>query len=338
MSEIDRETANIPELARQWLNSGKFFRWTSTLEENKSFGELNIFNIQKGIMAKPAVLMIHGYPTSSFDFMELFDLLTKDFFVCAIDTPGYGFSDKPRNGYKYSIEDDARLVDYYISEILRIKKLTLFTHDKGDSVGLALLDLYKTQNRYVISHLIITNGNIYLPLANLTRFQKILLNPFTGPLATKLVSGRMLSNGLNRTTHNTKESAEKVRSNAFILDFNNGGKIQHDIIQYLNQRKQKEVYWLEALENSNVPATLIWGEDDKIAPTRVADYVWSNYLKGRSAASCYWIIPNANHYLQNDRPEILSKLIRRAFGEKADFQGVSEQEKPAYKSSNCAFT
>ena len=147
MNKKDRNVTDIPKLARQWLNSGRFFKWTSASEENKSFGELNIFSVQKGDGKKPPILMIHGYPTSSFDFMELFDLLSMDYFVCALDTQGYGFSDKPRNGYKYSVEDDARLVNYYINEVLNVRKLTVVTHDKANSVGLALLDLYKNQDR-----------------------------------------------------------------------------------------------------------------------------------------------------------------------------------------------
>ena len=328
MHKKDRDIKDIPKLASQWRNSGKYLRWKSTLEENKSFGELNIFTTQKGDIKKPVILMIHGYPTSSFDFIELFDLLNMDYHVCAIDTPGYGFSDKPRNGYKYSIEDDARLVNYYISEVLRIKTLTLLTHDKGNSVGLALLGLCKDQGKYVIDHYVITNGNIYLPLANLTSFQKMLLNHITGPLATKFVTGKMMANGLNRTTHNIKESEEKVKSIAYILDYQNGGQIQHDTIQYLNQRKQNEVHWLENLRNSNIPTTMIWGEDDKIAPTKVPDYVWDNYLKVRDVESNYWRIPKANHYVQNDRPEILSKLIRQSFGGEVDFHEIGEGGKP----------
>jgi len=298
------------------------------LGENKSFGELNIFTIQKGDIKKPVILMIHGYPTSSFDFIELFNLLSMDYCICAIDTPGYGFSEKPRHGYKYSIEDDARLVDYYIYEVLRVKTLTLLTHDKGNSVGLALLGLYKNQDKYTVNHHIITNGNIYLPLANLASSQKILLNRITGPLATRFIIGKMLARGLNRTTHNIRESQEKVESIAFIFNYQNGGQIQHNTIQYLNQRKQNEVQWLENLRNSNIPTTMIWGEDDKIAPTQVADYVWNNYLRARDAQSNYWRIPKANHYVQNDRPEILSKLIRQSFGEKVDFHELSEKEKP----------
>ena len=153
-----------------WRNNGKYISWRSTLEKNKSFGKLDIFTIQKGNPKNPAILMIHGYPTSSFDFFELFELLSNDYYVCALDTPGYGLSDKPRDGYVYSIEDDARLVDFYIRDILKLNSLALYTHDKGDSVGLALLKLYTQQDEYKITHHFITNGNIYLPLANLKTY------------------------------------------------------------------------------------------------------------------------------------------------------------------------
>jgi len=332
MNNRDRNVKGVPKLAREWRDSGSFFRWTSTLKANESFGELNIFSIQKGDAENSAILMIHGYPTSSFDFMELFDLLSNDYFVCALDTPGYGFSDKPRNGYTYSLKDDAQLVLYYITRVLGVRDLAVVTHDKGDSVGLALLELHDRQDRYEIGHLILTNGSIYLPLANLTRFQKVLLSRFIGPVATRFVTGTMLADGLNRITRNVKEPPEKLEANAFILGYQHGGHVQHAIIQYLNERKRTEVRWLENLQRSTVPTTLIWGQDDAIASTRVADYVWDHYLKGRAAQSEYWIVPKANHYLQNDRPETLSKLIRHSLGEEVEC-GELREERAFCKSS-----
>jgi hypothetical protein len=76
-------------LAQEWQDSGEYIQWSSTIEENAGFDELNIFTIQEGNPVNPAILMIHGYPTSSFDFVDLFDLLSSDYYVCAIDTAGY---------------------------------------------------------------------------------------------------------------------------------------------------------------------------------------------------------------------------------------------------------
>ena len=63
-----------------------------------------------------------------------------------------------------------------------------------------------------------------------------------------------------------------------------------------------------------MPATLIWGELDQIAPVAVADYVWEHTLKDRAAPAGYWRIPCANHYLQIDQPELLADLVRSTVG------------------------
>ena len=156
-----------PDAALEWCEAGDHFSWESSLPENAGFEPLSIFHICQGNPDDPAVLMIHGYPTSSFDYADLMQALSEDHYVCTLDTPGYGFSDKPKNGYEYSIYDDARLVDQYIREVIGLEEFGLLTHDKGDSVGLALLQIYQTYDEkpYTIEHHFITNGNIYLPLS-----------------------------------------------------------------------------------------------------------------------------------------------------------------------------
>ena len=80
--------------------------------------------------------MIHGWPTSSYDFKALISELENDYFIAVIDTPGYGFSDKPKGSYLYSIPDDAKLVDHFIREVLALNNFTLFTHDCPSSGNL----------------------------------------------------------------------------------------------------------------------------------------------------------------------------------------------------------
>jgi len=68
--------------------------------------------------------MQHGWPTSSSDFQELSAALSSDFFVCALDTPGYGFSDKP-DGYPYSMLVDAEIVETFIETIMKVDEVLL---------------------------------------------------------------------------------------------------------------------------------------------------------------------------------------------------------------------
>jgi pimeloyl-ACP methyl ester carboxylesterase len=329
----DFKAKNIQSPAADWCCAGDYFSWRSTLPENESFGDLDIFYTCLGDPHKPPLLLIHGYPTSSYDFAQLAHALSKDYYVCALDTPGYGFSDKPRGTYTYSLFDDAQLVDYFIREIVKVKPLALLTHDKGNSVGLALLQIYQAHQDkpYTINHHFITNGNIYLPLAKLTRLQALLLHPHSGPIVSSLLTSSLFAKGLGRKTCTPALSKDEVKALKVIFDYQDGIKIQHKLIQYLNERKVNEVSWLEALGRSDIPTTLIWGELDQIAPVAVPDYVWEHYLKDREIPANYWRIPCANHYLQMDHPELLASLVRSLLREEPVDFNLSDAECKPYR-------
>jgi pimeloyl-ACP methyl ester carboxylesterase len=82
-------------------------------------------------------VIFHGYYRHSFDFRELIPFLEEDYFVAILDFPGFGFSDKPQDGYSYMLEDDAKLVDHFVREIVGLSRFNLLTHDRGGSVGFA---------------------------------------------------------------------------------------------------------------------------------------------------------------------------------------------------------
>lgn len=302
---------NPPASAQAWCSEGHHFLWQSTLPENTTYPPLNIFYTCQGNPQNPAILLIHGYPTSSYDFAKLVDQLKDNYYLCALDTPGYGFSDKPKGNYHYSIFDDAKLVDNFIQNVAKLKEFTLITHDKGDSVGLALLQIYQSYaiKPYTINHHIITNGNIYLPLAQLRTGQKLLLNPITGPILASLLDGKQLTNIMAGNTYAPALPVDERSALASIFDYQSGVRVEHNIIQYLNERKVNEVTWLETLGKSDIPTTLIWGAKDGIAPVAVPDYVWANYLQNQTTPATYWQIPCANHYLQVDQPALLAMLI-----------------------------
>jgi hypothetical protein len=94
----------------------------------------------------------------------------------------------------------------------------------------------REQDDYRITQHIITNGNIYLPLAELTRMQRGLLSTRTGPILTRYVNGTLFARGMNRIAYSVPESPESVDAVATIIDYQNGGEVQHATIQYLAQR------------------------------------------------------------------------------------------------------
>jgi pimeloyl-ACP methyl ester carboxylesterase len=186
--------------AFEWCRGGSAFTWLSAANDNRP---LEIFWRCDGDPSKPAIYMNHGWPTSSYDFKEIWELLVDDFYLCAIDTPGYGFSSKPRN-HSNSIFEDADIVEHFLTNVAGLTSFTLLTHDKGDSVGLEVLDRYNATMEagadpgYLIAHHILLNGSIHLAEANISSFQNALLNPAIGPWYADLLTGRTVANLLGK--------------------------------------------------------------------------------------------------------------------------------------------
>jgi pimeloyl-ACP methyl ester carboxylesterase len=295
-------------LAEKWRASGEYFTWQSPQGR-----DVKIFYVCTGGAAKPAILMLHGFPTSSFDFYLLIEKLQPDFRICTFDFPGYGLSDKPATGYRYTVQEDAEIARYFILNVAKFNKFALFSHDRGDSVALAFLELNeKSDPGFRITHQFITNGNIYLPLAKLMEFQERLLDPSTSAAALKQVTPPLLAAKLGASLYTPplKPSDPEVRALASFFAFQSGTDVLPATIQYLNERKQFEDEWLQALSRSSIPATVVWGIHDMAAPVRVADYSWKAVLESRKAPADFWLMPCGNHYVQHDQPSELAHIVR----------------------------
>jgi pimeloyl-ACP methyl ester carboxylesterase len=313
IGEFYEKNPNAGPNAELWGAGGSYFRWQSRQRENGHWPDVKIFYRTFGNIDNPAIVMIHGWPTSSYDFNELINELKNDYYIAVIDTPGYGFSDKPKGDYHYSIPDDARLVDYFIQEILDLNKFTLLTHDKGDSVGFAFLSLYQQKDSpaYQIDHHVILNGGIYLPLAELSSAQKFLTLPVFGRFMTRFIlTPDRFTSELAKVYSPELTSKEQLNMSS-IFNYQGGTTVFPKTLRYLDDRRKLETTWLQTLALSEIPATLIWGERDTIAKVEIADFVWENYLGNRDAIASYWRLPCASHYPQNDQPKVLAKLMRR---------------------------
>ncbi len=302
---------------REWAALGRYTRWTSTAPENAGRPDVAVYLQERGAVGAPAVVFVHGYPTSSHDFHRVASLLEADHRLYFVDLPGYGLSDKPRNGYRYTIADDARLVDHLIRDEFGLDALTLVTHDRGDSVGLALLELrehggQQSGTTYGIRQQVVLNGNVFLPLAQLTRTQKALLSTRTGPVLSRLLPPRVMARGLARATCTPTLDAEETAAIEGMLAHQDGMRVQHALSQYLDERRRHETGWLEAPGAARSrDRARAGGELDTIAPTRVADFVWADHLRGRTAPATYWRVPAGNHYVQLDQPAVVADLVRR---------------------------
>src|SRR5262245_8919946 len=99
---------------------------------------LKIFYREAGPKDSPAILLLHGFPTSSHMFRNLIPALADGFHVIAPDLPGFGFSDAPgRNQFRYSFDNLARVIDRF-TQTLGLEQYATYIFDYGAPVGLRL--------------------------------------------------------------------------------------------------------------------------------------------------------------------------------------------------------
>jgi pimeloyl-ACP methyl ester carboxylesterase len=309
--------------AREWLDAGEFFDWVPR-EPVSGMAKLRVFHAEFGDPKAPLLLLVHGFPTSSVDWYDVVGPLSRDRRVCVLDFPGFGFSDKPKDG-SYTLHRDAELVDFYLGEVLGASEGAVVAHDRGDSVALAFAArIAAGETPFQLTNLVVSNGNMFLPLSNLTVFQRLVLDAKTASQVLEVLTPELLAAGLGQETFTPARPPEDpaIKALADTFAVNDGVAVLHDTIQYLVERSENEQGWLDGLAESSVPTALVWGMYDTVSPPRVAAYIWNTYLSTKPGANEFWLLPAANHYLQHDQPKEFVEVVSAALaGDIADAPG-----------------
>jgi pimeloyl-ACP methyl ester carboxylesterase len=316
------------DIFAEWQSGSTQLRWRSSTAANDG-QEVTVFSRRCGTRGAPALVLVHGFPTSSIDYFALARELSSEFDMFLLDFPGHGLSDKPPEPYVYSLYDDARLLAHAITEVWKLTEYRMLTHDRGSSVGMIALGMLAAEDPPALPiDAIVTNANIFLPLSNLTVWQTALLDTATARATAAATTPETLAAGLGVTTFMPRRTPEdpEIAALAKCFAHNDGIRVMPDLIQYLNERAADETGWLEALSGSKVNTTVVWGLHDNVSPVRVPNYVWQRYLKHKPGRNRYWVVPSADHYLQCDAPGQLAQIVRlTAKGEDIPLQTLGNQ-------------
>lgn len=118
---------------------------------------VNIFYREAGEAHAPVILLLHGFPTSSFQYRELIPRLADCYRVIAPDYPGFGFTEVPeKRHYKYSFDALAATMLAF-TDALRLERYALYVFDYGAPVGFRLAMMRPDRVAAIISQ----NGNAY---------------------------------------------------------------------------------------------------------------------------------------------------------------------------------
>lgn len=118
---------------------------------------VKVFYREAGDPAAPTVLLLHGFPTSSFMYRDLIPMLADRYHVVAPDMPGFGLTEAPEQGkYSYTFDQLAKTMERF-TEVLELKSYALQVFDYGAPVGWRLAASRPER----VTALISQNGNAY---------------------------------------------------------------------------------------------------------------------------------------------------------------------------------
>jgi pimeloyl-ACP methyl ester carboxylesterase len=258
-----------------------------------------------------ALLLIHGFPTSSWDWHKLWDALgTKFPRVIAADMMGFGFSSKPP-GYPYSILDQADLLEGLLAH-LGVRRVHLFAHDYGDTVAQELLARHLERGAAgapQIGSCVLLNGGLFPETHRARTIQKLLLTPL-GPLLSRLMNRR----GFDRSFAavfgaNTQPGREELDQFWDLIRFNGGTRIMHKLIRYMPERLAHRERWVGALQKTKVPLRVVNGPDDPVSGAHmVARY--RELVPNPDVVT----LPGIGHYPQTEDPAGVLKAFLEFHG------------------------
>lgn len=223
-----------------------------------------IFVREGGYPAAPALLLIHGFPTASWDWSELWPSLVARYRVLTLDLLGFGWSAKPA-GHRYSLVEQADLCAAWL-RARGVHEYHVLAHDYGVSVAQELLARHHAgPDGPALRSIAFLNGGLFPETHRPRPAQRLLLSPL-GPLVARLTTKASLARNL-RAVFGPDTPPLDLHIDGFwtLLQANDGPRAVPGLIRYIPERRVHRARWVAAMQASPVPLTLIDGAADPVS-------------------------------------------------------------------------
>ena len=220
---------------------------------------------------KPWLLLIHGYPTSSWDWTPMWEALSAHFRLAAVDMIGFGLSDKPPK-HRYSIFEQADLQESLL-EYLGISEAHLLVHDYGNTVAQELIARQaETSLSFLIRSCVFLNGGLFPEMHRARLSQKLGLTPLGALLGAMMSKDRLRTAFDEIFGPDTKASDDEISGHFKLIRENNGLKVLHKALQYIPERRAHRARWVGGLQQTHLPMRLINGGADPVSGAHLYHY------------------------------------------------------------------
>lgn len=254
--------------------------------------------------AGPSVILLHGFPTWSFDYAAVAADLAVDHDVITFDFLGYGASDKPAR-YDYSVAEGADTVEDLLAH-LGVTTAHVVAHDFGGIVGQELVDRQLAGALpFTIGALTLLNTGIIYSAYRPTRLQRLAARPVVGAVIARLISAAMLRRGLAGVWGTTKLTDAQFRELWQGISRDNGHRLAHRQLRYNAERDRHHERWAAALAAWPGPLHLVWGLDDPVSGRHVLDRATELLPRARVTR-----LRGVGHFPQVEAPGAVATAVR----------------------------
>jgi pimeloyl-ACP methyl ester carboxylesterase len=284
---------------------------TKVTHRTVKVGDLDVFYREAGPRNAPAVLLLHGFPTSSQMFRNLIPALADEYRLVAPDYPGFGHSSMPpRDRFAYTFDNLARVVDEFTDKV-GLTRYALYVQDYGAPVGYRLATAHPDR----ITAVVVQNGNAY---------EEGLDNDFWAPLKAywkepksqekRDALRRFLAYDATRWQYTHGEPRPELVSpdgpahDQFLLDRPGNDEIQLDL--FLSYGSNPPLYprWQEYFRTHQPPVLIAWGKNDRIFPPAGAE----PYRRDLKVLEYHLL--DAGHFALETNGDEIARLMREFLG------------------------
>ena len=272
----------------------------------EKIGDLDIFFREAGNPSNPAIVLLHGFPSSSHMYREVLRGLSDSYYLIAPDYPGFGDSSYPSpDNFTYSFDNLAKIMGKFMEQ-RGLKRYSLMIQDYGAPIGFRIAAAHPERVQSIITQ----NGNAYKEGIGPAGWGLVLeyWKEKTPELEKTIIEKVFSYEGMKwQYTHGTRnpDSILPDNWNLAYAKISRPGQHQVQLSLFYDYQNNLELYpkWQQYLRDYQPPILVVWGKNDAFFPVPGAE----GYK--RDAKDIDYNIFNTGHFaLEEDHVEIIKKM------------------------------
>jgi pimeloyl-ACP methyl ester carboxylesterase len=271
---------------------------------------LKIFYREAGETDAPALVLLHGFPSSSHMFRDLIPRLADNFHVIAPDYIGFGYSDAPgTSAFAYNFDNIAAHVEDLLFNVLDLKKFSIYVQDYGAPVGFRIA----SQRPAAIDGIVVQNGNAYeegigAAFEPMKPFWTNRNSETEKPVRALLTKETTLFQYTHGAKNVERISPDAYTFDQFLLDRPGNDAVQLELLYNYPSNVALYDTWHEYFRSKQPPMLIVWGKNDPFFTVEGA----KAYQRDLPKAKLHLI--DAGHFALEEASDFIAGCIREFFG------------------------